>query len=150
MGLLKKIDLLELKENDVIWICSSRYEVLNRIRYTEKGGYWVEYKLKDEQGKAFYLNVEEELKILLYEVLEIRSIELEMKIVYNNCEYELFEKGNGTVDTYSGITDVALGDKVEYYEYTNVKDKKEVLSIEKWKHETEISLGHVVESKYIK
>ena len=144
------MDLLNLKENQIITIEKEKYKVLNKVKFIEKGGYWVEYKIKNEYGKIFYLNVETNLKCSLYEVLDIHSFELKMNVIFNNNQYELFEKGNGKVETYYGTTDIALKEAVEYYEYLNTQNSNEILSVEKWKNELEVSLGHVVNKKYIK
>ncbi len=144
------MDLLNLNENQIITIEKENYEVLNKVKFIEKGGYWIEYKIKNQVGEIFYLNVETNLKCSLYKVLDIHSFEIKMNVIFNNNQYELFEKGNGKVETYYGITDIGLKDEVEYYEYLNTKDSNEILSIEKWKNELEVSLGHIVNKRNIK
>ena len=67
-----------------------------------------------------------------------------MEINYNQDTYILKQKGNGKIDTYFGMTDVGLNEKVEYYDYKSL-DNKKVISIEIWKGEKEFSIG-----KYIK
>ena len=73
-----------------------------------------------------------------------------MNMIFENEEYELFEKGKGRIETYSGMTDVALNDEVDYYEYNCKNDKQKILSIEKWKDETEISIGKIISLSKIK
>ena len=48
------------------------------------------------------------------------------------------------------MTDIGLNEEVSYYEYTNKKDKSEILSIEKWKDEAEISIGRIISLAKIK
>jgi len=134
--------LLELKERQEIVIEKKPYEVLNRVKFSEKSSYWVEYKLRNlENGKMYYLNVEVSSKAILYEILEDAVIELKMTVYFQGEEYVLYEKGTETVETYYGMTDVGLKEEASYYEYKNKNKEKWFLSIEKWKHTTEVSLG---------
>jgi len=136
------MSLLDLKEGQEISIEKVKYEVLNMTKFREKSSYWIEYKIRRlEDNKKFYLNVELSSKAILYEILENTIIELKMNITFQGDEYELYEKGTGKVETYFGLTDVALNEAVSYYEYQNKRDEKIFLSIEKWKDETEVSLG---------
>lgn len=145
------MDLLNLKENQYILIEKNKYIVLNRIEYVEKSSYWIEYKLKNVQdGKMYYLNVELSNKITLYELLEIKDIQLKMNMIFQGEEYELIEKGVGKVKTYYGMTDVGLNEEVNYYEYKSKTDSQKVLSIEKWKDEIEISIGKIISLTNIK
>ena len=98
----------------------------------------------------YYLNVEISSKSILYKILDTREIQLKMNMIFENEEYELFEKGKGRIETYSGFTDVALNDEVDYYEYNCKNDKQKILSIEKWKDETEISIGKIISLSKIK
>lgn len=139
------MSLLELKEGQEIIIEKVKYEVLNMIKFREKSSYWIEYKLRQlENNKMFYLNMEVASKAILYEILPNTTIELKMNISFGGDEYELYEKGTGKVETYYGMTDVGLKEEVSYYEYINKKDKKIFLSVEKWKNETEVSLGNQI------
>lgn len=139
------MSLLELKEGQELLIEKVKYEVLNMTKFREKSSYWIEYKLRQlENNKMFYLNIEVSSKAILYEILPNTAIELKMNISFRGDEYELYEKGTGKVETYYGMTDVGLNEEVSYYEYINKRDKKIFLSVEKWKDETEVSLGNQI------
>ena len=139
------MSLLELKEGQEILIKKVKYEVLNMTKFREKSSYWIEYKLRQlENNKMFYLNIEVSSKAVLYEILPNTAIELKMNISFRGDEYELDEKGTGKVETYYGMTDVGLKEEVSYYEYINKRDKKIILSVEKWKDEIEVSLGNQI------
>ena len=136
------MSLLELKDRQEILIEKAKYEVLNMTKFREKSSYWIEYKIRRlEDNKMFYLNIEVSSKAILYEILPNTVIELKMNIRFREDEYEIYEKGTGKVETYYGMTDVGLNEEVIYYEYINKRDEKIFLSIEKWKDETEVSLG---------
>ena len=139
------MDLLNLEQDNIIKIEKKKYKVLSRIKFVEKSSYWLEYKLQNvEDMQEYYLNVEISSKAILYKKLEVKQIPLKMNIVFENEEYELLEKGTGRVETYFGYVDVALNDEVQYYEYNCKTDKQKVLSIEKWKDETEVSIGKII------
>lgn len=145
------MDLINFKEGQYILIDKQKYKILNGTKFKEKSSYWMEYKLqKVETVEIYYLNVELSNKVILYEILKDRNIQIKMNITYNGSEYELYEKGDAKVETYFGMTDVGLNEEVSYYEYTNKKDKNEILSIEKWKGETEISIGKIISLAKIK
>ena len=145
------MDLLNLEENQQITIEKEKYKILNRIEYTEKSSYWVEYKLQNIQtSKYYYLNVELSSEAILYETINQTKIDLKMNIKFQNEEFELFEKGIGKVKTYYGMTDVCLNDEVNYYEYKSKGNLQKVLSIEKWKDKTQISIGKIISFSKIK
>lgn len=145
------MNLLELEINQHIKVENEEYKILNKVKFTEKASYWIEYKLKNLQNsQMYYLNVEISSKAILYKIQDIRDIQLKINMIFENEEYDLFQKGKGKIETYSGLTDVALNDEVDYYEYNCKNDKQKILSIEKWKDETEISIGKIISSSKIK
>ena len=145
------MNLLELAINQHVKIENVEYKIINKVKFNEKASYWIEYKLQNIQNsQMYYLNVEISSKAILYKILNTREIQLKMNIIFENEEYELFEKGKGRIETYSGMTDVALNDEVDYYEYNCKNDKQKILSIEKWKDETEISIGKIISLSKIK
>ena len=145
------MNLLELEINQHIKIENIEYKIINKVKFNEKASYWIEYKLQNIQdSQMYYLNVEISSKSILYKILDTREIQLKMNMIFENEGYELFEKGKGRIETYSGFTDVALNDEVDYYEYNCKNDKQKILSIEKWKDETEISIGKIISLSKIK
>lgn len=145
------MDLLNLKQNQIIVIDKKKYKILNQVKFIEKSSYWIEYKLQNIQNnELYYLNVELSSKAILYKILKNNQIQLKINIIYENEEYELFEKGTGKVETYFGMTDVGLNEEVSYYEYKSKVDNKKILSVEKWKDEVEVSLGREVNLNNIK
>ena len=145
------MQILDLKEDQYIIIEKIKYRVLNKVKFTEKSSYWIEYKIRSiENNDIYYLNVELSSKVILYKILPEKEIQLKINITFQNQEYELIEKGVGKVETYYGMTDVGLNEEVNYYEYKNKQDKQKILSVEKWKDETEISMGKVISLSNIK
>ena len=144
------MNALELRVNQYILIDNEKYKVLNMIKYVEKSSNWLEYKLiRLSDKKQFYINVERVLRSYLYEIKELRDIVTKLDMVYDGEEYSIFEKGQGTVDSFEGQADVEVGDVDEYYEYKCTTDPDKILSIEKWKHMTEISVGRVIKRSQI-
>lgn len=145
------MDIMNLKENQVIIINNEKYRVLNMTKFVEKSSYWIEYKLQNIiKNKFYYLNIETSQKAILYEILNINNIELKININFQGEEFSLFEKGQGKVETYYGLTDVAIGDISEYYEYVSNSNSERILSIEKWKHNTEVSIGEFINKSNIR
>ncbi len=145
------MQILDLKEDQYIIIEKVKYRVLNKVKFVEKSSYWIEYKIRNvENNEIYYLNVELSSKAILYKILPEKEIKLKVNIIFQDQEYELIEKGIGKVDTYYGMTDVGLKEEVNYYEYQNKQERQKILSVEKWKDETEISLGKIISLSNIK
>ena len=145
------MNLLELEINQHIKIENIEYKIINKVKFNEKASYWIEYKLQNIQdSQMYYLNVEISSKSILYKILDTREIQLKMNMIFENEEYELFEKGKGRIETYSGFTDVALNDEVDYYKYNCKNDKQKIKKKKKWKDETEISIGKIISLSKIK
>lgn len=146
-----KHDIFSLEQDQFIIIEKIKYKILNKVKFTEKSSYWIEYKMqKVDDNYIYYLNVELSSKITIYKVLPEKNVSVKMNMIYDGEEYELFEKGIGKVETYYGMTDVGIKEEVNYYEYINKLDSKKILSIEKWKNETEISMGRIISLSNIK
>ena len=145
------MDILNIKENQFLLIKDEKYKVLNMTKYIEKSSFWIEYKLLNTvSSKYYYLNVETSGKATLYEIIDTTNIEPQMTINYKGEDFVLFEKGQGSVISYFGLTDIAIGDVDEYYEYMSKNNSERILSIEKWKYTTEISLGELLKKNNIK
>ena len=101
------MEILDLKEDQYIIIEKTKYRVLNKVKFTEKSSYWIEYKIRNtEDNEMYYLNVELSSKVVLFKVLKEKEIQLKVNILFQGEEYELMEKGMGKVDDYYGMTDV--------------------------------------------
>lgn len=136
------MNLLELKENQQVSIKKDKYEILNMIKFVEKSSYWVEYKIRKlEDGKLYYLEISLGSNAVLYELLKDEKIEPKMVINFEGEEYELYESGTEKVETYYGVTDVALKEEAKYYEYVSKINNKKVISVERWGRTTEVSKG---------
>lgn len=146
-----KQDIFSLEQDQFIIIEKIKYKILNKVKFTEKSSYWIEYKMqKVDDNYIYYLNVELSSKITIYKILPEKNVSVKMNMIYDGEEYELFEKGIGKVETYYGMTDVGIKEEVNYYEYTSKLDSKKILSIEKWKNETEVSMGRIISLSNIK
>ncbi|MBP3708642.1 MAG: DUF4178 domain-containing protein [Clostridia bacterium] len=145
------MNLLELEYRQELLIEKQKYEILNMTKFKEKSSFWIEYKLRKlDDNKIYYLNVEQSLKVILYEIIENTTIEPKMSINFQEQEYELYEKGTEKVETYYGMTDVGLNEEASYYEYINKNDNNQFISIEKWKNQLEVSIGKRIKINDIK
>ncbi len=145
------MNLLELEYRQELLIEKQKYEILNMTKFKEKSSFWIEYKLRKlDDNKIYYLNVEQSLKVILYEIIENTTIEPKMSINFQEQEYELYEKGTEKVETYYGMTDVGLNEEASYYEYINKNDNNLFISIEKWKNQLEVSFGKRIKINDIK
>ncbi len=145
------MDLLNLKQDQCIIIEKEKYKILNQVKFIEKSSYWIEYKMQNIESKQmYYLNVERNSKVILYEILKDKKVSIKMNMQIEGEEDELQEKGVGKVETYYGMTDVGLREEVNYYEYSNKSNKEKVVSIEKWKDEIEVSIGRIISLTKIK
>lgn len=53
------MNLLDLENDQSIIIEKIKYRILNKVKFSEKSSYWIEYKLQNiENSEMFYLNVE--------------------------------------------------------------------------------------------
>ena len=144
------INLLELEQDEYIKYDNKILKIISRLKFAEGSSYWFEYILIDEEtNKKYYLDVEPIGKCAIHEMID-EKIEIDMQINYKNEKFILNQKGHAIVDTYYGYTDVYLKEPVDYYEYISEMDKNKTLTIEKWKRETEISIGKYVDKNSIK
>lgn len=144
------INLLELEQDEYIKYDNKILKIISRLKFAEGSSYWFEYILIDEEtNKKYYLDVEPISKCAIHEMID-EKIEIDMQINYKNEKFILNQKGHAIVDTYYGYTDVYLKEPVDYYEYISEMDKNKTLTIEKWKRETEISIGKYVDKNSIK
>lgn len=52
------MNLLDLEYDQNILIEKGEYRILNKVKFSEKSSYWIEYKLRNENSEIFYLNIE--------------------------------------------------------------------------------------------
>ena len=139
-----KKEILEYKDGEKITIEKEEFVIINRVKYRETSSYWYEFAItRISDSKLFYLEIDLDKSAYLYEIVENKKnteIDLKSNIVYNNENYSIFESGKEEVEDYIGTTEVCIGDIGKYYEYVN-NDETKLLSIEKWKNYTEISIG---------
>ncbi len=140
-------ELLNLEYNQQIQIEKVSYTVIAMLKFTEGSSYWLEYILKqNDTNEQYFLDVEPIGKCALHKMVNTK-LNIDFKIKYENETYDLFQKGNAKIKTYFGYTDVGLTDEVEYYEYIS---NGKILTIEKWKKDTEISTGRYIDKRKIK
>ncbi len=71
-------------------------------------------------------------------------LEPDLAIKHGKKWYELFQKGKAKVDECYGYADVYQWEMVSYYEYENIKNEKELFTIEQWNDGIECSVGKYV------
>lgn len=134
---------MKLKKGQIIYIKTKKYTVINMIEYKEDTWIWQEYEIKGANSYK-WLSVEEDennkIQYYLYDRyvgnVDINEIEFQNA----NKTYKLYEKGTQTVNNFFGNVDVDKYEQCEYFDY-QTKDKKSIISVEKWEDEIEKSIG---------
>jgi hypothetical protein len=140
------INILDLKQYQEIKIRGRIYLVLNKIKYVEKSSYWFEYRLENKDNKEIcHLNVELSKKAILYFKVK-ENIEADStNITFNGKPFSLFETGTGKAEICYGICDIGMHEEIKYYEYICDNNRREIISIERWRAHQEISIGQTLE-----
>ena len=138
--------LINLECDQQIKIEETIYTIIGMLKFVEGSSYWKEYILRNSNNEIYYLDVEPIGKCALHKMIKL-DVEPNINIMYEGDVYNLFQKGNAKIQTYTGYTDVGLNDTVEYYEYIN---ENKLFTIEKWKDEIEVSVGKYIKSNKIK
>lgn len=137
--------MLNIRVGDIVSIEEVDYEVKGIIKYNDHGWRWTEYKLKDAR-ETYWLSIEQddEIEISLYK--EVVAITTKATKVYNykDVKYYMQEGSDAIVEDIQGDINVVKGEKVDYYEYSDKEDEN-LLSIEIWDGEVEMSTGKWVE-----
>lgn len=142
-------ELLHLKQNQLLKIERKTYLVQGMIKFTEGSSFWLEYILKSTKDDSlYYLDIEPTGKAAFHQMV-LEQLMPDLSIKYGGKWYELFQKGKAKVDYCYGYTDVYQWEMVSYYEYMNVRNKKELFTIEKWHDMIECSIGKYISMKKI-
>lgn len=137
-------ELLHLKQNQLLKIERKTYLVQGMIKFTEGSSFWLEYILKSTKDDSlYYLDIEPAGKAALHQMV-LEQLMPDLSLKYGRKCYELFQKGKAKVDAYYGYTDVYQWEMVSYYEYKNIKNEKELFTIEQWNDAIECSIGKYV------
>ncbi|WP_293666567.1 DUF4178 domain-containing protein [Tepidibacter sp.] len=138
-------NLLNIHVGDIVSIDELDYEVQGLIKYNDHGWRWTEYKLKDGR-KTYWLSIEQDddIEISLYEeVVAITSTALKV-YTYKNIKYYMQEGSDAIVEDLQGNINAIKGEQVDYYEYSD-EDDENLLCIEIWNGEIEMSIGRWIE-----
>lgn len=142
-------ELLHLKQNQILKIERKTYLVQGMIKFTEGNSFWLEYILKSQKNdELYYLDVEPAGKTALHQMVP-EQLTPDLTVKYGKKWYELFQKGKAKVDECYGYADVYQWEMVSYYEYENIKNEKELFTIEQWNDGIECSVGKYVPSDKI-
>ena len=141
-----------IKRGQVIKVRNVEYVVTGMIEFSEDTWKWKEYKLTASGGKIIWLCIEKDengknIYSIYNENYSIKNYN-EIKITYNNEEFELYEQGKSRVDNYFGKVDVDRYETCSYREFIT-KNKKKIISIEDWDGEIEKSCGEVLQDNEI-
>lgn len=145
ISLKQESDLLNLQVGDIISIEDVDYEIQAVVKFNDHGWRWTEYKLKDGR-KTYWLSVEQDddIEISLYEEVVAITTEAPRVYEYKGITYYMQEGSDAVVEEVSGNINVVKGEQVDYYEYCD-EDDENLLSIEIWNGEVEMSVGRWIE-----
>ncbi|SHK40690.1 DUF4178 domain-containing protein [Paramaledivibacter caminithermalis] len=138
-------NLLNLNVGDIVSIEDVDYEVQAVLKLNDHGWRWTEYKLKDSR-KTYWLSVEQDddIEISLYQEVVAITTEPTKVFEYKGIKYYMQEGSDAIVEGLDGNINVVKGEKVDYYEYCD-EDDENLLSIEIWDGEVEMSIGRWIE-----
>lgn len=143
----------KLKKWQVIYIDNVKYLVMSMIEFEENSDIWKEYEIRDELGKSKILCIEknESNKILYSTYIPYTGDinEKDKNFSINGHEYEFLDEGVATVKNYLGNVDVDIREQCKYINYIT-KDKKHIISIEKWDDGAEKSQGEYIDGNKVK
>ena len=134
-------NLMDIRYGDFIIYFDEDYEVYAVIEWVEEGYIWKEYKLRKNNEEAYWLNVEiDDGEVLAYFHTLIKDYPVPAQLPdilkYNGKEYKLHDKGNA-----SGKLTSRVGDQFYQCRYYDYKNGNEILSIEDFKADIEVSIG---------
>ncbi|MDK2934477.1 MAG: hypothetical protein PWP27_2287 [Clostridiales bacterium] len=134
-----------MRPGDIISIEDVDYEVQAVLKFNDHGWKWNEYKIKDSR-KSYWLSVEQDddIEISLYQEVVAITTEAPRVYEYKGVKYYMQEGSDAVVEEVLGNINVVKGEQVDYYEYSD-EDGDNLLSIEIWNGEVEMSIGRWVE-----
>jgi hypothetical protein len=136
-------ELMRIQVGDAVSITGDTYTVKQKLIFREGNFEWVEYKIMDgETTRWLEVEDDDELWLAVYEEVEDLKIKGEPpdEIEYHGVEFELDEKGYATMRKAGEPESSAP--EMRYFDYEG--DGDEVLSIEQWGDNFEVSVGHRV------
>lgn len=137
-------NLMNLRVNDIVSYFGTDYIIEGKLNYWEDGYTWVTYMLVDGDDVQ-WLSVEEDdmLEVSMWQ--EVRDLHLRAPLPefvdYQGDRFRMVERGQARVNQ-QGRTGNKTGLQMEYYEYEG--DGEEMLSVEKWGNEIEVSYGREI------
>ena len=143
----------KLKKWQVLYIDNVKYLVMSMIEFEENTDIWREYEIRDELGKSKILCIEKnetnKTEYSIYTPYTGDINEKDRKFSINGHEYEFSDEGVATVKNYLGNVDVDIREQCKYVNYMT-KDKKNIISLEKWDDGVEKSQGEYIDSNKVK
>jgi hypothetical protein len=138
-------NVMNMRVGDIINIEDVDYEVQGILKFNDHGWKWIEYKIKDSR-KTYWLSVEEDddIEISMYQEVVAITTEPTKVYEYKGIKYYMQEGSDAIVEDIEGKINAVKGEQVDYYEYTD-EDDENLLSIEIWDGEVEMSIGRWIE-----
>jgi len=137
-------NLFNLKPGHVVQHVGTDYVVERRLDYSSEGFTWHEYLLDAGDGSYTWLSVEEDDRLVVALVKEIDDLTLSgrppREIEHEGIRYALEESGTAQVKM-TGSQGQRTEHTAQFFDYAQGND---LLSIEDWGNEREVTLGRVV------
>ncbi|MCG8501216.1 MAG: DUF4178 domain-containing protein [Firmicutes bacterium] len=137
--------LFNMRPGDIVSIEETDYEVQAVLKFNDHGWKWTEYKVKDSR-KTYWLSVEQDddIEISLYNEVVAITTETPKVYEYKGITYYMQEGSDAVIEEVAGNINVVKGEQVDYYQYSD-EDGDNLLSIEIWNGEVEMSVGRWIE-----
>jgi hypothetical protein len=143
-------DFFNIKVGDIIEYDLRDYQVVGKLTLYDSGYEWYEYQLEgDERSLWLSAEMDDELELAIYEKINKKVSEpIPKTIEVDGVHYELEEQGTARVRG-EGRSKNNSGVDVRYFDYSD-EDEKNLLSVEIWGGDIEVSRGKPVEDFEIK
>ncbi|MBH0230149.1 DUF4178 domain-containing protein [Halobacillus yeomjeoni] len=142
--------VLNIQIGDIVTFDLVDYEVVGKITYRDGSYEWYAYQLLEgNKTKWLAAEMDDELELGIYETVKLPIDQpYPEKVEYDGAVYLKDEEGEARV-TGEGRSKNINGRTTRYADYIS-EDEETYLSVESWGSETEVSVGHDIESYEIK
>lgn len=134
--------LFTLQLGDIVQYDGADWVVEGRLTFEEDGDTWLDYMLQD-QDTIRWLSVEEGDRVEVYWMQAVTDLEVSdyppQHLTYQDNRYRCQESGTARM-TQAGTRLKKPTEICHYYDYIGPND--EVLSVENWGGDVEITIGH--------
>ncbi|HEU5138977.1 MAG TPA: DUF4178 domain-containing protein [Bacillales bacterium] len=142
--------LFNIKVGDIIEYDLADYQVVGKLTLNDGGYEWYEYQLLGDSGSRWLsAEMDDEVELAVYERINKKLTEpIPNQIEFDGVKYELSEQGAAHVRGEGRASNIS-GFEVRYFDYSD-DTEEQLLSVEIWGGDIEVSKGKPIEDFEIK